>query len=225
MRRQDRSGSTGAAHHARAGCAPCQNKGSTFTAVIGTVPTGDIMLMRLSTSLAARTRFALRRTRLALLAGAGVLALAGCVQPWQQFHAGDDAQSVIARFGPPQEVYDLPNGGKRLMWPTQPMGETTTAADIDASGKVVNLRQVLQPNEFYRAEIGKWTRADVLVNFGRPVETAYFPLMKKQAWTYRYLEDNVWYMLYSFYFDDQGILRLTQKTPDPLHDPDRRSMF
>jgi hypothetical protein len=31
--------------------------------------------------------------------------------------------------------------------------------------------------------------------------------------------------MFSFYFDDHGVLRLTQKTPDPLHDPDRRSMF
>ncbi len=85
------------------------------------------------------------------------------------------------------------------------MGETTTAADIDGTGKIVNVRQVLQPNEFYRAQIGTWTKSDVLVNFGRPVETSYFPLMKREVWTYRYLEDNVWYMMYSFYFDDQGI--------------------
>jgi hypothetical protein len=163
--------------------------------------------------------------RRALAAGLGALALAGCVQPWQQFHTGDDAQAVIARMGPPREIYDLPNGGKRLMWPTQPMGETTVAADIDANGKVVNVRQVLDNNEFYRAEIGKWTRADVLVNFGRPEETAYFPLMKRQVWTYRYMDSGIWYMLYSFYFDDDGILRLTQKTPDPLHDPDERRGF
>jgi len=179
------------------------------------------MLNRLSAALAARMSTACR----ALVMLAGALALAGCVQPWQQFHAGDDTSLVIARLGPPREVYNLPDGGKRLMWPTQPFGETTTAADIDASGKVVNVRQVLQPLEFYRAEIGKWTRTDVLVNFGRPVETSYFPLMRKQVWTYRYLEDNVWYMLYSFYFDDDGILRMTQKTPDPLHDPDRRNLF
>ncbi|WP_321904619.1 hypothetical protein [Paraburkholderia tropica] len=186
------------------------------------------MFDRLSSAIATLrgfTREAPRAPRRVLLAGLGALALAGCAQPWQQFHEGDDAQSVIARFGPPREVYDLPDGGKRLMWPTQPMGEVTTAADIDKNGKVVNVRQVLQPNEFYKAEIGKWTRADVLVNFGRPVDTSYFPLMKKEAWTYRYLEDGVWYMLYSFYFDDQGILRLTQKTPDPLHDPDLRARF
>ena len=166
-----------------------------------------------------------RAARSALVELACAVVLAGCAQPWQNYQAGADQSTLITRLGPPREVYDLPNGGKRLMWPTQPMGETTTAADIDASDKIVNVRQVLQPNEFYRAEIGKWTRDDVLVNFGRPVETNYFPLMKREVWTYRYLEDNVWYMMYSFYFDDQGILRLTQKTPDPLHDPDRRSLF
>ncbi|OLL32732.1 hypothetical protein BTH42_05135 [Burkholderia sp. SRS-W-2-2016] len=177
---------------------------------------------RTAASVATPAGAHLRRAALVCLS---VLALAGCAQPWQQYSQGADASTIVARLGPPREVYDLPDGGKRLMWPTQPMGETTTAADIDAAGKIVTVRQVLQPNEFYRAEIGKWTRSDVLVNFGRPVETSYFPLMKREVWTYRYLEDNVWYMLYSFYFDDQGILRTTQKTPDPLHDPDRRSLF
>jgi hypothetical protein len=151
--------------------------------------------------------------------------LSACVQPWQGFQPGQEESAVIARLGKPREVYDLPGGGKRLMWPTQPMGETTTAADIDATGKVINVRQVLQPNEFYRAEIDKWTKNDVLVNFGKPEETAYFPLMKREVWSYRYQEDGVWYELFHFYFDDTGVLRRTQKTPDPLHDPDRRGFF
>jgi hypothetical protein len=191
------------------------------------MPSEEFMLTRLSSALtstlaAAQRRVHLRRAALTCL---GALLLAGCAQPWQQFQQGEDEAAVVARLGPPREVYDLPNGGKRLMWPTQPMGETTTAADIDSAGKVVNVRQVLQPNEFYRAQIGTWTRSDVLVNFGRPEETSYFPLMKREVWTYRYMETNIWYMMYSFYFDDQGILRLTQKTPDPLHDPDRRNFF
>jgi hypothetical protein len=160
-----------------------------------------------------------------LLACAAALLAAGCAQPWQQFRPGEDQSTIIARLGVPREVYDLPNGGKRLMWPTQPLGEVTTAADIDSSGKILSVRQVLDENEFYKAQIGTWTRKDVLINFGRPVETSYFPLMKREVWTYRYMEANVWYMMYSFYFDDQGTLRLTQKTPDPLHDPDRRFFF
>ncbi|WP_228874840.1 hypothetical protein [Paraburkholderia saeva] len=166
----------------------------------------------------------LRRTALAC-ACFGAVMLAGCAQPWQQVQPGEDQSTLITRLGPPRETYDLPNGSRRLMWPTQPMGETTTAADVDASGKVLSVRQVLQPNEFYRAEIGKWTRDDVLVNFGRPVETSYFPLMKREVWTYRYLEDNVWYLMFNFLFDDHGVLQSTQKSPDPLHDPDRRSAF
>src|SRR5579864_1136697 len=153
---------------------------------------------------------------------AAVLIAAACAQPWQQFQAGEDQSAIIARLGPPREVYDLPNGGKRLMWPTQPMGSTTVAADVDASGKIVNVRQVLQSSEFYRAEIGKWTRNDVLINFGKPMETSYFRLSNREVWSYRYVENNVTYLLYNFLFDDQGMLRQTQKSPDPLRDPDRR---
>ncbi|MEM5439533.1 hypothetical protein [Paraburkholderia diazotrophica] len=152
-------------------------------------------------------------------------ALVGCAQPYQQLQSGADQSTVIARLGPPKETYSLPNGGKRLMWPTQPMGTTTTAADFDASGKMVSVRQVLQESEFYRAEVGKWTRDDVLVNFGRPFETSYFPLMKREVWSYRYQESNVFYMIFNFYFDDQGVVRQTQKSPDPMRDPSRRGMF
>jgi hypothetical protein len=154
----------------------------------------------------------------AALSCAAVLVLGGCAQPWQRFEAGEPEGNVIAKLGQPREVYDLPGGAKRLMWPTQPMGEVTTAADIDAMGKVISVRQVLQPSEFYRAEVDKWTKKDVLVNFGRPEETTYFRLMKREVWSYRYLEDGVWYQLFHFYFDDTGVLRSTQKSPDPLHE-------
>jgi hypothetical protein len=153
-----------------------------------------------------------------VLACAAVFALSACVQPWEGFQPGDAQSVVIARLGQPQEIYDLPDGSKRLMWPTQPMGETTTAADINAAGKVISVRQVLQPTEFYRAEPGKWTKQDVLVNFGRPEEVVYFPMMKREVWSYRYLEDGVWYLLFNFYFDNAGVLRSTQKSPDPLHE-------
>lgn len=176
--------------------------------------------MSLSDSPAWSAWAAPARARVA--AGLALLALCGCVQPWQRFKPGDDASMLIARLGAPSEVYDLPNGGKRLMWPTQPMGETTTAADVDGTGKVVDVRQVLQNSEFYQAQVGKWTKNDVLIRFGKPEETAYFPRMKREVWSYRYMDDGVWYQLYHFYFDDAGVLRLTQKTPDPLHDPERR---
>jgi hypothetical protein len=146
------------------------------------------------------------------------LTLAGCAQPWQQFQAGQDQSAIIARMGPPREVYELPDGGRRLMWPTQPMGTTTVAADVDASGKIVNVRQVLQVSEFNRAEIGKWTREDVLVNFGRPVQTTFFRRSQREVWSYRFIENNMTPLLFNFAFDTNGILRETQRSPDPLRD-------
>src|ERR1700761_2610886 len=99
-------------------------------------PSEEYMLNRhhrTAASITTPTR-GLRRAALICLSA---LALAGCAQPWQQYQQGADASTIVARLGPPRETYDLPDGGKRLMWPTQPMGETTTAADIDAAGKIV----------------------------------------------------------------------------------------
>ncbi|TCK32443.1 hypothetical protein B0G84_8237 [Paraburkholderia sp. BL8N3] len=157
-----------------------------------------------------------------MLVSSGAFALLACAQPHQQVSPGENESALIARLGSPRETYDLPNGGKRLMWPTQPMGSTTTAADVDSSGKVVSVRQVLQDTEFYRAEVGKWTRNDVLANFGKPFETAYFKRMDRQVWSYRYMENNIDHMIFNFFFDDQGVLRQTQKMPDPKYDPSRR---
>ncbi|WP_250474973.1 hypothetical protein [Caballeronia sp. GAFFF1] len=167
------------------------------------------------------------RIAVALSRGAciAVLALAGCAQPEQHVGPGMDQQAIVARLGTPKETYDLPGGGKRLMWPTQPMGSTTTAVDVDASGKVVSVRQVLQENEFYRAEVGKWTRDDVLMNFGRPFETAHYKRMNRDVWSYRYMENNIDHMLFHFYFDEGGVLRQTQKQPDPKYDPSQRNVL
>jgi hypothetical protein len=167
-----------------------------------------------------------RPNRLRRAAGGAMLLLLGaCAAPWTGFQPGQDVSAVTARLGAPREVYDLPDGGRRLMWPTAPMGETTVAAEIDPQGKVRSVEQVLTNASFARAVVGQWTRQDVLSHFGKPEETAYYPLMKHEVWSYRYMDSDVWYMLYHFHFDDQGVLVQTQKSPDPLHDPDRHFMF
>ncbi|HTJ91863.1 MAG TPA: hypothetical protein VL424_01995 [Pararobbsia sp.] len=164
-----------------------------------------------------KTRHVIHRMRAIAIVSLSV-ALTACMQPWQAFQPGADESAIVARFGKPKEVYDLPNGNKHLLWPTQPLGETTVGAEISPDGKLVRLDQMLTAQNFAQVEVGKWTKHDIQVTFGLPEETAYFPLMKREVWSYRYMESNVWYMLYHFYFDDQGIVRLTQKTPDPLHD-------
>jgi hypothetical protein len=156
---------------------------------------------------------------LSALATLAALTLSACANPWQEFQAGTPESTLLAKLGPPKEVYALPNGNKRLMWPTQPLGETTTAADIDPNGIAVTIEQVLTTRHFAQAQPQTWTQHDVLIHFGKPEETAYFPLMKREVWSYRYVENNIWYKLYHFYFDDKGVLQTTQKSDDPLHDP------
>jgi hypothetical protein len=140
--------------------------------------------------------------------------VAGCATP-ASIPPGTSQADVQARLGAPHEVYHLPDGTTRWLYPTQPAGEYTWAADVDGHGRVVSIKQVLTIEEFGQARIGQWTTRYVLVHFGRPVETAYFPLMRRHVWSYRFLQDGVWYSMMHFYFDPDGILRLTQAGPDP----------
>jgi len=68
---------------------------------------------------------------------------------------------------------------------------------LHASGKLLSIRQVLQEN--YRAELNKSTRDDALIDFGRPYETSYFRMMKREVWSYRYVENNVNDLNFNFY--------------------------
>lgn len=154
-----------------------------------------------------------------VIASSIMLSLVACTAPWQNFQKGQDASAIIAKLGQPHETYPLPNGGRRLLWTSQPYGSFATAAEIDTKGNVISIKQVLATEEFAQAKIGSWTKQDVLTHFGKPAETAYFARMQREVWSYRYQESHIYYMFYHFYFDANGVLRSTQKTLDPLHDP------
>jgi hypothetical protein len=171
---------------------------------------------------------AMRWLAVALVAAmmAGCAALESPVTKGQRLIGGDKA-TVQAQFGPPRETYPLDgvDGGTRWLYPTQPYGQFTYAADFDTSGKLIAFKQVLRSLEFAQAKVDIWTRDDVLRHFGKPVETAYFPRMDRLVWSYRFKADDVWPSLMHFYFDPAGVLRLTQISPDPLYDPDRPRFF
>ena len=94
--------------------------------------------------------------------------LAGCagfggygIQP------GTPRDAVIAQMGQPTRVCRC-RRGERLQYGAQPYGRETWMVDLDASGRVVQARQVLTDGNFHRIEAGKWTRDDVEREFGRP---------------------------------------------------------
>jgi hypothetical protein len=63
-------------------------------------------------------------------------------------------------------------------------GETKWAVQIGPDGRVVSVRQMLTVEEFGMARVGEWTMQDVLVHFGKPTDSTYFPLMRRKVWSY-----------------------------------------
>ncbi|MGC5806133.1 hypothetical protein [Ralstonia pseudosolanacearum] len=155
------------------------------------------------------------------------VAAAGCAVlapvPAGEALIGQPASVVEARFGKPPEQYPRAGGGTRWLYPTQPYGQFTYAADFDASGRLVSFRQILTTLDFAQIRVGTSTQQDVLRMFGKPEETAYFRLMDRQVWSYRFKQEGVWPSLMHFYFDRDGIVRLTQVSPDPMYDHDANS--
>lgn len=89
----------------------------------------------------------------------------------------------------------------------------------------MSFRQILTTLDFAQIRVDTATQQDVLRTFGKPEETAYFRLMDRQVWSYRFRHEGVWPSLMNFYFDRDGVVRLTQVSPDPMYDHDADSRF
>ncbi len=155
------------------------------------------------------------------LACVAVLTVGACttLQPEQTGRQliGSDPGAVRSTFGEPTDTFRFPDGASRWLYSGQPFGHTVYAADFDAGGKLVSYRQMLTEAEIYQAQIGTWTRQDVLERFGKPREPIqYYPLMKREAWTYRMFKDGYQTAHFSCYFDDSGVLQQTMIIVDPL---------
>ncbi|KWR74946.1 membrane protein [Cupriavidus sp. IDO] len=159
--------------------------------------------------------------RLASLIGAAAIALSACatLQPVEtaQKMIGSPQSSVRDTFGTPTETYQLAGGTSRWIYSKQPLGFEVYAADFDAGGKLTNFRQMLTEKEIYEARPGVWTKQDVLERFGTPKEPVqYYPLLKREAWSYRLYAGSYLPAHFSAYFDDRGVLDRTMIIVDPL---------
>lgn len=157
---------------------------------------------------------------------AGALSACSTLMPVQEGQklVGQPQAAVQATFGLPTDVYQLSDGTTRWIYSKQPLGQYAYAADFDRNGNLTRFRNVLDTLELYKAKVDVWTKRDVEENFGKTREPVqYYPLMKREVWSYRFKHEGLWPSLFNFYFDDAGVLRQTQITPDPLYDRgDRR---
>lgn len=128
---------------------------------------------------------------------------------------GMSRAEVIARLGPPSHVLPL-DGGTRLQYSHQPAGQQVFNADLDASGRVVQFRQMLVAQEFQRIGIGQWTRTDVEQAFGPPAFVEHAAHWAGDILTYRW--SNGQDMFYWIYLDANNVVRRAEPGVQYYHD-------
>ncbi len=131
--------------------------------------------------------------------------LAGCsVFPISSVKPGMSQQEVVSTMGQPTASVQLQQG-RRLQYSGQPGGQYAFMVDLDASGRVTSVRQVLTERDFERIVPGRWTEADVLREFGRPALITRVGSWNGDILTYR------WYgmqdMFYWVYLDGGRVVQ------------------
>jgi len=136
------------------------------------------------------------------------LALGGCatlMQPLPQ--PGQSEADALRQMGWPTSRYAMPGGATRLEYATGPYGRQTWMVDIDAGGRVVEVRQVLNEANFaeFQARAPGMSRDDLLRTLGRPGETRHGGWQGGQVWSWRYpTNDCLWFQVS---IGDDGIVR------------------
>ena len=151
---------------------------------------------------------------------AAAVVLGGCAHPWNTMNVAPGAprDEVIARAGPPIRELPMPGGGQRMQYTLQPLGRYAFMVDLDASGRVVQARQVLTPAEFNRIEAGTWTRDDVLREFGPPAEVTRVTSFYGDVMTYRWAQRNE-PMFYFVYVDPAGLVQRSHQGMEFINSP------
>ena len=146
-----------------------------------------------------------------------VALIAGCSGFPEKVVPGETRAEVERRLGAPTSVHALANG-TRLQYSRQPAGQQVFNLDLDAQGRVVRVQQSLEPENLQRIAIDRWTREDVLREFGRPALVDRVASFEGDVWTYRYLEAFSLARLMHIHIDPQGTVRRVVHTDEPLPD-------
>ena len=145
--------------------------------------------------------------RFAAILGAALLGLAGCASDPARLPLGTSRAEALQMLGTPSAVYPRPGGGERLQYSRQPAGFEVNDVDIDASGRVVAVTQVMNDAVFAQAiRTEAWRVPDVLYTFGRPEQVTRVSSFDGDVWQWRYLQANSPRLLY-IYIDPQGVVR------------------
>ena len=132
---------------------------------------------------------------------------------------GQTEADVRARMGEPTDRSSLSSGGARLDFARGPMGAHTYRIDVDASGRVQSVQQILTETNFESLRPGQ-PKAAVRDLLGRPAEQRVGWRGVGEVWSYRY-DHRVecrWFQVWLV----EDRVREASYAPDPLCDERRK---
>lgn len=123
----------------------------------------------------------------ALGLAASALLLTGCdPQRISELEEGLSTEAdVRERFGPPEAVWDAPEGGQVYEYNRQPAGDVNYQITIGADGKMTALRQVLNAQNFAQITPGLMME-DVRRRLGKPMKITHYELKRETHYDWRY---------------------------------------
>ena len=145
--------------------------------------------------------------------------LSGCAMP-EKLAAGTPAAEVLRTLGQPTGRYPLANGsGERWQYTRQPAGQQVFNVDLDGQGRVRQVEQALNETLFpQRIQPRRWTRDDVLREYGPAAKTMAVHNFDGVIWVWRYADGPVWRLLY-IDIDRGGVVQGYSVGDEALPDP------
>jgi outer membrane protein assembly factor BamE (lipoprotein component of BamABCDE complex) len=143
--------------------------------------------------------------QLCALALAAVAALSGCAAT-SSLQTGMTRDQVLAKWGKPLREVPI-SVGERLQYTQQPSGQEAFNVDLDKTGHVVSVDQVLFRANFARiSTAGDWTKADVEREFGPSGKIEHVSRWDGPIMAYRFRE-GMNDLMFWVYLDNAGVVR------------------
>lgn len=156
-----------------------------------------------------------------LAVGVAALACVGACANMTQIPPGSAISDVQAKWGQPNFECQGPDGGRRVIWSQQPMGQYAWGANVNAAQNIDRVEPLLTDEHFEKLRTGQWTQNQVRCEFGPPAEisTVGLPSDTQLIWSYRYRQSSAWNSLMYVYFGTDGshVTRF-HPGPDPMFD-------
>jgi hypothetical protein len=150
------------------------------------------------------------RGRLAAL-GLSLLTACAALDSGQALQIGLSSEAdVLARLGPPVQIWPEADGGRTLEYSSQPFGTRCRMLRLDAQQRLVAIEEALTPAHRARVQAGM-TPEQVSRLLGRERSRVHFAASGEEVWDWTVEPDQSGYGLrFNVHFKDGRVLRTTQ---------------